>query len=210
MVTPSNVLPGHDGRPRCPWSLASASLTAYHDDEWGRVLRGDRALFERMSLEAFQAGLSWRIVLERRDRLRGAFAGFDPSALVQFDDSDIDRLLRDPTIIRNRAKITAVLGNARVLAALHAVHGPNALDALIWAQHQTGRARPRRVEDVPSRSEASTALAGELRRLGFRFVGPTTVYSLMQAIGVVDDHLAECSVERATGEPTAVNPDVAR
>ena len=198
MPATAGVVTGPDDRPRCPWALGSATLMAYHDAEWGQVLRGDEGLFERLCLEGFQSGLSWRIILDRRDALRDAFAGFTPAAVARFSAADIDRLMADPRIIRNRAKITSVVSNAHALLALQRARGADSLDAMVWAVHRPGRSRPQRVSKVPSQSAESAGLAAELRLLGFRFVGPTTVYSLMQAIGVVDDHLAGCLVPPVT------------
>ena len=177
-----------DGRVRCSWATSAPEYVAYHDDEWGRPLHGERALFERMSLEAFQSGLSWLIILRKRAAFRAAFAGFDVRAVAGFDQHDVDRLLADAGIVRNRAKIDATIGNARL--ALSAA--PGGLDELLWSFAPARHRRPRRPGDVASVSPESTAMAKELKRRGFRFVGPTTAYALMQATGMVDDHLANC------------------
>ncbi|MDT3396234.1 DNA-3-methyladenine glycosylase I [Streptomyces sp. B1866] len=189
---------GPDGLPRCPWGLEGEGLAdyrAYHDTEWGRPVHGDDALYERLCLEAFQSGLSWLTILRRREGFRAAFAGFRIKEVAQFADADVTRLLADPGIIRNRAKITAAIANARVAAEL----AEGELDALIWsyAPDPAGRPVPRTAADVPPVTPESTALARELKRRGFRFVGPTTAYALMQACGLVDDHLADCHVRRA-------------
>ncbi|MTE20857.1 DNA-3-methyladenine glycosylase I [Streptomyces sp. TRM43335] len=186
------ALPGPDGRPRCPWSLAAEDYTAYHDTEWGRPVHGDDALFERLSLEAFQSGLSWLTILRRREGFRTAFAGFRIAEVARFTDADRERLLADPGIIRNRAKIDATLSNARVLAGW----APGELDALVWshAPDPTGRPVPRTLADVPATTPESTALSRALKGRGLRFTGPTTAYALMQACGLVDDHLADCHV----------------
>ncbi|MFT4188511.1 MAG: DNA-3-methyladenine glycosylase I [Aeromicrobium sp.] len=184
---PGDVLPGPDGLSRCPWGLADGQLD-YHDAEWGRPVHGDAALFERISLEAFQSGLSWAVILRKRENFRSAFHGFDPARVAAFDDEDVERLLADAGIVRNRAKVEATVANARAVLDLD-----GRLDAEIWSFAPPPRPRPRRVADVPAATEESTALARRLRTLGFRFVGPTTAYALMQAVGLVDDHLADCA-----------------
>ena len=189
-MTDDATVPGPDGVPRCPWG-ADPAMTAYHDDEWGRVLRGDRAMFERLSLEAFQSGLSWAVILRKREAFRSAFAGFEPEAVAAFDDADVARLLADAGIVRNRAKIEATIANARAALALD-----EGLDALLWSFAPPERPAPRGLGDVPATTPESVALAKELKRRGFRFVGPTTAYALMQATGMVDDHLAGCVARR--------------
>jgi DNA-3-methyladenine glycosylase I len=178
------------GAERCGCASSAPEYLAYHDDEWGRPRHGERALFERLSLEAFQSGLSWLVILRKRPAFRAAFAGFDVDAVAAFDETDVARLLADPGIVRNRAKIEATIGNARAVRA--AV--PEGLDALLWsfAPPPAARPRPRTLTDVPTTTAESTALAKELKRRGFRFVGPTTAYALMQATGMVDDHVASC------------------
>lgn len=174
----------------CAWVPADDPLyVAYHDDEWGWPLHGDRELFERLSLEAFQSGLSWLVILRKRSAFRAAFAEFDIDAVAGFDEGDVARLLADTGIVRNRAKIDAAIANAR--AVRNAV--PEGLDALLWSFAPTGRRRrPRSLADVPAISAESTAMAKELKRRGLRFVGPTTAYALMQATGMVDDHVEGC------------------
>ncbi|WP_275463076.1 DNA-3-methyladenine glycosylase I [Streptomyces noursei] len=194
----TGVVTAPDGFPRCPWGMESermADYRAYHDIEWGRPVHGDDALFERMSLEAFQSGLSWITILRRREGFRAAFAGFRIAEVARFTDEDAGRLLADPGIIRNRAKITATIANAKVAAAL----APGELDALIWSYAPTraGRPVPRSTGDVQPVTEESTALAKDLKKRGFRFVGPTTAYAMMQACGLVNDHLADCHVRAA-------------
>ncbi|MER7984363.1 DNA-3-methyladenine glycosylase I [Streptomyces noursei] len=194
----TGVVTAPDGVPRCPWGMESermADYRAYHDTEWGRPVHGDDALFERMSLEAFQSGLSWITILRRREGFRAAFAGFRIAEVARFTDVDAGRLLADPGIIRNRAKITATIANAKVAAAL----APGELDALIWsyAPARAGRPVPRSTGDVQPVTEESTALAKDLKKRGFRFVGPTTAYAMMQACGLVNDHLADCHVRAA-------------
>jgi DNA-3-methyladenine glycosylase I len=172
----------------------------YHDEEWGFPVLDERGLFERISLEAFQSGLSWRTILARRDAFRVAFTGFDPDALARYGDADVERLLADASIIRNRAKIEATLANARATVALRGAGVP--LPELVRSHAHVARGRaPATWAEVPATTPDSTALARELKSGGFRFVGPTTVYALMQACGLVDDHLAGCparpAVERA-------------
>jgi DNA-3-methyladenine glycosylase I len=172
----------------------------YHDEEWGFPVLDERDLYERMTLEAFQSGLSWRTILAKRDAFRRAFAGFDPDAVAEFGDADVERLLGDASIVRNRAKIEAALANARATVALRD-SGSESLDGVIRAHTPERGAPPETWKDVPSSTPETVALARELKRRGFRFVGPTTLYALMQACGLVDDHLAGCparpAVERA-------------
>jgi DNA-3-methyladenine glycosylase I len=190
MSAAGGAVAGPDGLLRCPWGLSAEDYVAYHDDEWGRPVHGDDALFERLSLEAFQSGLSWLTILRRREGFRAAFAGFEIAAVAKFGPADEQRLLADPGIIRNRLKVQATLANARTLAAW----APGELDTLVWsyAPDPAGRPAPRTLADVPAVTPESTALAKELKRRGVRFVGPTTAYALMQACGLVDDHLADC------------------
>lgn len=181
--------PGPDGRLRCPWALSTPDYLAYHDDEWGRPVRSDAALYERLCLEAFQSGLAWITILRKREHFRRAFVGFVPARVAQFDDDHRARLLADAGIVRNRAKIDAAIANARATVAL----GDGGLGALIWAHQPAPRAAPLRTTlSVPVTSPESTALATSLRAAGFRFVGPTTAYALMQSCGLVDDHLDGC------------------
>jgi DNA-3-methyladenine glycosylase I len=180
------------GLARCGWVGDDPEYRRYHDEEWGRVLHGDRPLFEKLSLEAFQSGLSWITILRRRDGFRRAFADFDPDVVAAFTDHDVERLIADTGIIRNRAKIEATIANAKVIAPW-VREEPGALDALIWAHAPARRPeRPRFLADVPPNTAESTALSHALRARGLRYVGPTTVYALMQSSGLVDDHLAGC------------------
>ncbi|MEU3012644.1 DNA-3-methyladenine glycosylase I [Nocardia asteroides] len=181
-----------DGLVRCPWSTGSALYRDYHDTEWGKPLHGDDALFERLCLEAFQSGLAWITVLRKRPAFRAAFAGFEIARVAEFGDDDRARLLADAGIVRNRAKIDAVIANARVARDL-----PVSLDELLWSFAPEPRPRPAAIADVPATTPESIALAKELKRRGFAFVGPTTAYALMQATGMVDDHLAVCWVDPA-------------
>ncbi|MFE8016700.1 DNA-3-methyladenine glycosylase I [Streptomyces antibioticus] len=189
-MSDGTALAGPDGAARCPWALSTPDYVTYHDEEWGRPVHGDDALFERLSLEAFQSGLSWITILRRRPGFRAAFAGFDIDSVAAFTDEDRDRLLADAGIIRNRAKIDATLANARALAGW----APGELDELIWshAPDPAGRPVPRTLADVPAVTAESTALSKALKKKGLRFVGPTTAYALMQACGLVNDHLTGC------------------
>ena len=178
---------GPDGLARCPWALGSADYLSYHDGEWGRPVRDDRGVFERLSLEAFQSGLSWLTILRKRENFRAAFHGFDPAAVAAFGADDEQRLLADAGIVRNRAKIEAVIRNARATLAI-----PGGLAALVWGYAQAPARAAVTTADIPAWTPASKACARELRRLGFTFTGPVTVYATLQACGVVDDHLAGC------------------
>jgi DNA-3-methyladenine glycosylase I len=180
---------------RCGWADSAPEYVEYHDREWGTPLHGDDALFERLCLEAFQSGLSWITILRKRPAFRTAFAGFAIDAVAAFTDEDEARLMGDAAIVRNRAKISAAIGNARV-----AQEQPEGLSALLWSFAPTGpRPRPATLADVPATSPESVALAKELKRRGFAFVGPTTAYALMQATGMVDDHVADCFRAHAAG-----------
>ncbi|WP_069114502.1 DNA-3-methyladenine glycosylase I [Jiangella alba] len=173
--------------------MSTPDYVTYHDDEWGRPVHGDVALFERLTLEAFQSGLSWLTILRKRDGFRAAFAGFDPAAVAAFGPSDEARLMQDTGIVRNRAKVTAAITNARALLALQDTDGHGALDRLIWSFAPAARPAPASLADVPATTPESVALAKALKRAGFVFVGPTTAYAAMQACGLVNDHLAGCS-----------------
>ncbi|MFF0205739.1 DNA-3-methyladenine glycosylase I [Streptomyces sp. NPDC005017] len=190
-MSDGTAIPGPDGALRCPWALSTEDYVTYHDEEWGRPVHGDDALFERLSLEAFQSGLSWITILRRRPGFRAAFAGFRIAEVAAFTDADRERLLADAGIIRNRAKIDATMANAKVLADW----APGDLDTLIWshAPDPTARPAPSTLADVPAVTPESTALSKSLKKQGLRFVGPTTAYALMQACGLVDDHLKACA-----------------
>ncbi|XIE80069.1 DNA-3-methyladenine glycosylase I [Streptomyces sp. SBR177] len=194
------AVPGPDGLLRCPWGLSTEDYVAYHDEEWGRPVHGDDALFERLCLEAFQSGLSWITILRRREGFRKAFAGFRIAEVARFTDTDRERLLADEGIIRNRAKIDATLANAKLLAGWE----PGELDTLIWshAPDPATRPVPATTADVPAVTDESTALSKALKKRGLRFVGPTTAYALMQACGLVDDHVQGCTA-RGAGRPAA-------
>ncbi len=207
--------PGPDGQLRCPWALSAPEELPYHDEEWGRPVRDDRGIFERLCLEAFQSGLSWLTILRKRENLRAAFGGFDPAVVAEFGPDDVTRLLGDAGIIRNRAKITAVIANARAALAI-----PGGVAALFWSYAEdpqaTHPAAPLTTAEVPAWTPASRALARALRVRGFSFTGPVTVYAAFQACGVVDDHLRDCirrgayqereAGGRRSGGPHAVNP----
>ncbi len=185
---------GPDGLARCRWAGSTPDYLAYHDTEWGRPIRDDDGLYERLTLEAFQSGLSWLTILRKRPAFRTAFAGFAIGKVAAFDESDIERLLADAGIVRNRAKIEAAIANARAAADL-----PEGLAKLLWSYAPPPRPRrPASFAEVPAVTPESTAMAKDLRKRGFRFVGPTTAYALMQASGMVDDHLAGCHVAKAS------------
>lgn len=187
-----SVRTGDDGVTRCGWVGDDAEYQRYHDDEWGQALHGDRELFEKIALEGFQAGLSWITILRRRPSFRLAFRDFDIDTVAAFDATDVERLLANAGIIRNRAKVEATIANARVTQRLTAEE-PGALDRLVWSfAPAPGRPRPTQLSDVPAVTAEATALSTALKKLGYRFVGPTTMYALMQAAGLVDDHVVGC------------------
>ncbi len=196
-VRGSSLVRGSDGQLRCFWGGSSPDYAIYHDTEWGQLVRGDDAIFERMTLEAFQSGLSWLTILRKRPAFRVAFAGFSIDQVATYGDADATRLLGDAGIVRNRMKIDAAINNARVAADL-----PDGLSALLWSYAPVLR-RPRPAEraDVPASTPESTAMAKALKKRGFKFVGPTTAYALMQATGMVDDHLIGCCVPPVVGPP---------
>ena len=188
----SGVEPGPDGKPRCPWALGTSDYLDYHDKEWGRPLHGERELFERLTLEAFQSGLSWLTILRKRENFRRAFDGFDVDRVAGYGARDVKRLLADAGIVRNRRKIEATITNARAVRGLHTNN--ETLDELIWSftPDQRGPA-PEMLEDLQPTTPESKALAKELKGRGFVFVGPTTAYASMQAAGLVNDHLKGCA-----------------
>jgi DNA-3-methyladenine glycosylase I len=190
VVRVTDLVIGADGLARCGWGGSTAEYAAYHDDEWGRPVHGDDALFERLTLEAFQSGLSWLTILRKREAFRRAFDNFVIEKVARFTAADVARLLGDAGIVRNRMKIDAALRNARVAAEL-----PDGLAALLWSYAPAPRPqRPSSFASVPASTPESTAMAKDLKKRGFAFVGPTTAYALMQATGMVDDHLAGCHV----------------
>ena len=189
---------------RCSWATSSPEYIAYHDEEWGTPLHGDDALFERLCLEAFQSGLSWITILRKRPAFRAAFAGFAIDAVAEFTDDDEERLMADAAIVRNRAKVRAAVRNARAAQQV-----PGGLSRLLWSFAPTGpRPRPATLDEVPATSPESVAMARELKRRGFAFVGPTTAYALMQATGMVDDHVAGCfrAAPAGPGKPAPTSP----
>lgn len=183
----SDAVVGEDGLARCGWGVSAPDYVRYHDQEWGVALHGDRAMFERLSLEAFQSGLSWLIILRKREGFRAAFDNFEPAKIADYDDVRIADLLADPGIVRNRAKILATIRNARAVADLDV-----SLDELLWSFAPDDHVRPTSFADVPAVTSESTAMAKALKKRGFAFVGPTTCYAMMQATGMVDDHLVDC------------------
>jgi DNA-3-methyladenine glycosylase I len=194
------VVKGDDGRTRCGWSVSAADYIAYHDDEWGRPVTDDVRLYEKICLEGFQSGLSWLTILRKREGFRRAFAGFDPQVVAAFGPGDVDRLLADAAIVRHRGKIEATIANAAATLRAQETHG--SLAALVWSFEpaRPGRAVPEHLGDLTSTTPESTALSKALRKLGFRFVGPTTAYAAMESLGVVNDHLAGCHARPACEE----------
>jgi DNA-3-methyladenine glycosylase I len=184
------LVAGPDGRLRCSWGASTPDYVAYHDEEWGKPVRDDRGMYERLCLEAFQSGLSWLTILRKREGFRAAFADFEPQRVAAFGDEDVARLMADAAIVRNRLKIEAAIANAKVVAAME--RDGQSLAELLWSFAPGERPAPRSLAEVPAVTPESTAMAKELKRRGFRFVGPTTAYALMQACGLVNDHLDGC------------------
>ena len=180
-----------DGRTRCWWCGEDPQYIAYHDREWGVPVHDETRLFEKLCLEGFQAGLSWLTILRKREAFRVGFAGFDPERVAAFDERDIDRLLGDAGIVRHRGKIEATIDNARAYRDLVVEVG--SLDAFVWSFAPDEHTAPRDIADIPSTTAEATAMSKELKRRGFRFVGPTTAYAFMQSMGIVDDHLVGCA-----------------
>jgi DNA-3-methyladenine glycosylase I len=192
----SELVKGPDGFHRCAWSVSTPDYVAYHEDEWGRPVFDDVRLYEKLCLEGFQSGLSWLTILRKRENFRRAFRGFEPRKVARFGSRDIDRLLGDAGIIRHRGKIEAAIANARATLVAQEQYG--SLAALLWSFEPRGRRKaPREFGDIPSKTPESTACSKALLALGFRFVGPTTVYAAMQSVGIVDDHIAGCHVRAA-------------
>ena len=188
----NGVADGPDGRPRCPWALGTPDYLDYHDHEWGRPLHGERELFERLTLEAFQSGLSWLTILRKRENFRRAFDDFEIEQVAGYGGPEVERLLDDAGIIRNRRKIEAAITNAQAARELH--KEGETLDELIWSfAPDEERPAPKTLDDLEATTAESKELAKELKKRGFVFVGPTTVYATMQAVGVVNDHLAGCA-----------------
>ena len=200
----TQLIPGPDGRPRCRWSAAAPEFIAYHDTEWGFPVGDDQRLFEKLCLEGFQSGLSWLTILRKREAFRAAFLGFDFTAVAAFDENDVERLLGDAGIVRHRGKIESTINNAQRMLEVQDELG--SFDAYVWSfvdgtpivsQHAT-------LAGLPTSTDEARALAKDLKRRGFRFVGPTTVYAFMQAAGLADDHVVTCF--RRTGKPPSLQP----
>ena len=207
-----DTVAGSDGVVRCGWCTADADYMAYHDTEWGRPCHDDVRLFEKLCLEGFQAGLSWLTVLRKRPAFRELFAGFDPALVADFGDPDVLRLLTNDRIIRHRGKIEATIANARAVRAMH--QDGQRLDDLVWsyapASTSPPRTPPHTMAEIPATTAASSALSAALKKRGFRFIGPTTAYAFMQAMGLVNDHLAACDIGaalRLVDQPGSQAPD---
>lgn len=195
-MEPMGPITGEDGVARCPWGAVAGPMRDYHDAEWGVPIHGEAAHLERMTLEAFQSGLSWAIILAKRPGFRAAFAEFDAAVIAGFGEDDVRRLMADAGIVRNRAKILATIGNAALVRDM----APGELDALMWSFAPAPKPRPRDFSEVPATTPASDAMSKTLRKAGFRFVGSTTMYALMQSSGMVDDHVVGCWRADATRE----------
>jgi DNA-3-methyladenine glycosylase I len=193
-LTRGGLAQGPDGRERCWWGVSTPDYLAYHDREWGRPVTDEGGIYERLTLEAFQSGLSWLTILRKRENFRTAFAGFEIDRVARFDDADVTRLMADAGIVRNRLKVAAAITNARAARAM--LSSGESLAELVWSYRRDGGVAPASAAELPATTDESKALARELKRRGFAFVGPTTVYSTMQACGVVNDHLAGCWVRR--------------
>jgi DNA-3-methyladenine glycosylase I len=187
-----DLVVGSNGLTRCGWGGSPEDNRAYHDEEWGRPVHGDVPLFERLVLESFQSGLSWLTILRKRAAFRAAFAGFDIDTVSEFRAADVDRLLGNVGIVRNRAKINATVTNARAARGLVAAEGPGALDRLVWSAGHSGWSRPTSFTDFPTSTAESKALAARFKQEGFTFLGPVTVFAALCAVGVVDAHLVGC------------------
>ncbi len=185
-----DLVVGADGNSRCGWATSTPDYLDYHDHEWGRPVLDRTVLFEKLCLEGFQSGLSWLTILRKRENFRRAFAGFDPTIVADFGDDDIDRLLGDAGIVRHRGKIRSAINNANVLLAMEA--DGEELQELMWSYQPDVRHRPSTMANVAATTPASVALAKDLKKRGFSFVGPTTAYAAMQAMGIVNDHLVGC------------------
>jgi DNA-3-methyladenine glycosylase I len=187
----TDVVTGEDGRARCRWGSSDERYRDYHDTEWGRPVTDERGLYEKLCLESLQSGLSWALILRKREEIREALAGFVPDAVAAFGSKEVEALLQDPRVIRNRRKLEAIIQNARATVAMRE---KKPLPELLWSFRPRRSRGPRAYAELPSLSDESKLLAKELKRRGFAFVGPTTVYSTMQAVGLVNDHLAGCFV----------------
>lgn len=186
-----SLVTGSDGLARCAWCVGDEQYQRYHDQEWGRPVTEDNRIYEKLCLEGFQAGLSWLTILRKREAFRAAFAGFDPELVAEFGPADVDRLLGDAGIVRHRAKIEAAIANAHATLAVRARHG--SLSQFVWQFAGSPAAAPRSLAELPSQTPASIALSKALRGAGFKFLGPTTTYAAMQALGLVNDHLTGCA-----------------
>jgi DNA-3-methyladenine glycosylase I len=190
IVAMDSLVVGEDGWGRCGWGCSTPEYQAYHDDEWGRPVVDEVRIFETLCLEGFQSGLSWLTILRRREGFRRAFAGFEPTIVAGFGESDVERILSDSAVVRHRGKIVATINNARATNQLH--DEGFSLAALLWNHEANAEVPPKAMEDIPPSTPESKALSADLRRKGFKFVGPTTAYAAMQALGVVNDHLEGC------------------
>lgn len=188
---------GADGLARCVWCTSTPEYVAYHDDEWGRPVVDDIRLYEKLCLEGFQSGLSWITILRKREAFRSAFAGFDPKTVAAFGEGDVDRMLADASIVRHRGKIEASINNARATLAVQSDVG--SLASVLWSFEpaRAERPAPKTMADIPAKTPESTALSKRLLSMGFRFVGPTTMYAAMQSLGIVNDHVDGCHVRAA-------------
>ena len=202
----SDVVVGEDGLARPAWAARDPLLREYYDTEWGMPVRDERGMFERISLEAFQSGLSWATILRKRPAFREAFAGFEPDAVARFDDADVARLLADAGIVRNRAKILATITNARATIDLREDGG---LVELVWSHQPAVTPAPRTIEEIPTRSPESLALSKALRARGFVFVGPVTMHALMEAVGIIDTHLVSSHRRGSSGVWPVLGRDTA-
>jgi DNA-3-methyladenine glycosylase I len=200
----TDLVTGEDGKARCRWGASDERYRDYHDKEWGRPVTEERGIYEKLSLECLQSGLSWALILRKRDGIRDALAGFDPDAVAAFGRKEAEALLQDPRVIRNRRKLEAIVQNARATVAMR---DDTPLPELVWSFRPPARKAPRSYADLESVTEESKQLAKELKRRGFAFVGPTTVFATMQAVGLVNDHLAGCFVRK---EVEAAQRDVQR
>lgn len=195
-MTPSSIL-GPDGKRRCAWCTSDPLYIRYHDEEWGRAVRDERAIYEKICLEGFQAGLSWLTILKKREAFREAFRGFDPEVVARFTKRDVNRLMKDASIVRNQMKIDSTINNAR--AVLRLADLGESLASLVWSfQPKKRKSPPRSLAQVPALTVESAALSKALLKRGFTFVGPTTMYAAMQSLGVVDDHVASCHLRATT------------
>lgn len=200
----TDLVTGEDGKARCRWGASDERYRDYHDKEWGRPVTEERGIYEKLCLECLQSGLSWALILRKRDGIRDALAGFDPDAVAAFGRKEAEALLQDPRVIRNRRKLEAIVQNARATVAMR---DDTPLLELVWSFRPPARKAPRSYADLESVTEESKQLAKELKRRGFAFVGPTTVFATMQAVGLVNDHLAGCFVRK---EVEAAQRDVQR